>query len=290
MSPYWSYILSMLTCLSIALSREASSQTINNGPYLIIQDNMNSGMFATFSSVLAALDYYDKNTFEGFKVNLTSGIYLDPETGPNWWNYYFEPINLGDENSRKYTFSPYETLKFSGIGFWLPRERAYELIQKYIRIRPDIQLEVDAFVKKHFEDHYVIGVHHRGTDKVSESPLVPYEKTCHRIDQIIETLLPSEKKKVRIYIATDDQTFFEYIFKRYPSNILYNDFVRSSDSNPIHYNTTAFSSNYQKGKEALIDCLLLSRANVLVRPLTSSLSIMSGHFNPTMPIVKISAY
>lgn len=207
--------------------------------------------------------------------------------GSNWWDYFFEPINIGDESAAHHIFNLHDHLVFADKGFHMPRHRAFELIKRYVHIKPHILKKVDDFVAAYFNKYFVIGVHHRGTDKVLEMPLVSFEKTCAHLDGVISELSKSKQLSLRIYVATDDANFLTYMLDRYPSQIVYSDFVRSDDGKPLHYgNDNRYQSNYQKGEEALIDCLLLSKCNYLIRP-WSSLSIIADHFNPNMPLITI---
>ena len=256
------------------------------GPFLVY--NHSSGMFATFASILGALDFYEQGDYEGIKVDLDSGAYLDPMLGSNWWEYFFEPINIGGKSGQKHNFTLYEHCLFVGNAYNMPRRKAFKLIQRYIHVKSEIQEEVDSFVSKNFENRFTIGIHHRGTDKKMEIPIVSYEKTSQALNGVIQQLPVEQRDILKIYIATDDQHFLNYMLSLYPSQIIYNDFVRSDDHTPIHYgNDSKYQSIYQKGKEALLDCLLLSKCDILIRP-HSTLSIISGHFNPNMPVIVLS--
>lgn len=244
-------------------------------------------MFAVFGAVLGALDFYEKGTFKGIKIAFKGGVYSDPQLGPNWWTYFFEPICIGDENFRSYTFSLQDHRALAHIGFHMPRQRAYELIQRYIKPLPHIQEKVDAYYDDHFLGHFVIGIHHRGTDKVIEMPRVAFEKTLSALTGVINSLNEAQNNSLKIYIATDDSNFIDYMLKLYPNQVIYNDFVRSDDDRPLHYGSDEkYRSIYQKGEEPLIDCLLLSRCNHMIRP-WSSLSTIADHFNPSMPITTL---
>lgn len=265
------------------------SETQSKDSFLVYK--FSSGMFATFSAVLGALYLYDIGYLAGIKIDMDNGTYLDPMLGPNWWEYFFEQIILGNDQAPKHISTLEDHLAFAYHGFTLPNERAFELIQKYIHIKPNILEEVDKFVNQHFIKNHVIGVHYRGTDKKMETPLVPYEKTCQTIDNYIQTLKTNyQEKNFKIFVATDDQNFLDYILKLYPGKIVYNDFVRSSDETPLHYgNDHKYQSIYQKGREALIDCLLLSKCHILIRP-SSCLSMMAANFNPKMPVIILQGY
>lgn len=277
------------TILSLSSSLDAAKTDVKLEPKktkgkFLIYDFGKSGMFAEFCAVLGALDYYEGGYHAGIKIDLCHGVYLDPEVGSNWWEYFFEPIHFGNENASKYTFTLKDHFTLSYKGVQMPRLRAYELIQRYVKVLPHIQEKVDNYVSLNFENHFVIGVHRRGTDKGVEVPLVPYHKTIGAISSVINQLSPEQRSSVKIYIATDDANFITHAVNIFGDLVIYNDFVRSSDETPLHYgNDARYQNNYQKGEEALIDCLLLSRSQHLIRP-WSSLSIAADHFNPFIPV------
>lgn len=287
---YLKKILFLCLILGLISAKGLPSQEISQNTNLMIHDSLNIGMFATFSLVLATLHLYEEGNFAGVKVDLNSGFYLDPDRGPNWWEYFFEPIALGDQDAPTHSFSIQEGIDLVGQGFQLPRYRLCELVQRYVHIKPDIQREVDAFTQTYFNDHFVIGVHHRGTDKVFETPIVSYAKTRQTIDQIIRNLTGPQRRNFKIYVATDDHYFLVYLSTFFPNQVIYNNFVRSVDGWPLHYfvNKDYYSSNYQKGKEALLDCLLLSKCQILVRPASSSLSFAAMNFSPHLYTISLN--
>ena len=180
-----------------------------------------------------------------------------------------------------------EELAYRGLP--LPPWRGNDLIQKYVRIKPDIQKAVDRYVKSNFEQYFIIGVHHRGTDKIIEWPLVAYEKTYQTLNEIMSRLSIADRERLRIYVATDDQYFLTFLENQFPSHVISNNFIRSTDGTPLHWGVeNKYTSNYQKGREALIDCLLLSKCHILIRPTSSCLSLMSCCFNPNMPVISLN--
>lgn len=252
---------------------------------LVLKVPVDAGMFAVFTSVLGALDHFEKGYYAGIKIDLNSGRYLDPNVGPNWWNYFFEPISFEDPSAPYYYFTKEDVFNHLGPNPYSTIFRPYELICKYIHVKPDIQNEVDSFAAVNFQGHYMIGVHHRGTDKVVEFPLVPYEKTYKKIKEVIKKLSYADQKRLRIYVATDDAHFLKYISKKYPTLVIHSNFARSTSDTPLHDSNGGFyQSPYQMGKEALLDCLLLSRCKVLIRPAHSCLSSISRCFNPYIKV------
>src|SRR5690554_1375047 len=61
------------------------------------------GMFGVVNQVLGYVYLYEEQLLpkhiSGVVVDFgKTGLYYEPELGPNWWSYYFEPISLGDVN------------------------------------------------------------------------------------------------------------------------------------------------------------------------------------------------
>jgi len=258
----------------------------NQGPFLVLNNPVNAGFGAIFSSVLSTLHIYDVGNYAGLKIDLNSGIYVDPQHGPNWWNYFFEPIHLGDEKAPQQIFSDHEVSYLINAGFVIPRPRAFELIQKYVHLKPPIQTKIDQFINHEFKHFFIIGIHHRGTDKKLEAPLVSYETILRHLRWWLAKL--KKDTPVKIFVATDDQNFLDYLCHLYPGQVCYNKFVRSKDETPLHYNDHLFTGNYQKGEEAILDCLLLSKCQLLLFPAASAFSMASLKFNPDLIAIPLA--
>lgn len=282
-----SLLLAMLLFVECSYALKPRLQ-MQKGDYLIVNNpNYDPGFFSVFSSVLGALEVYDTGEYSGIFVNLNSGRYLDTNRGPNWWEYFFEPIKLGkiDPPTKKYIFHQ-DLADFSFAILQIPRQRLHYLINKYVRVKKDIQKQINTYVKNKFAGHFVIGVHHRGTDKQQEQVPIPYEMTYDALCKAIDNLDEENKNNFLIYVATDDSAFLTYMSERFPSRIIYSDFVRSSNEIPLHFGDF-YKNNYERGKEALLDCLLLSKCNMLLRP-WSNLSLAATFFNPEMPVVVLT--
>ena len=273
-------------CISFSLISEMKLKA-NSDEFLILNDNLLFGFGAELGAVLGALDYYEKGNYAGLEVVYDTGLYLDPlPAEQNWWNCYFEPIHLGNaSNQDKYYFSYKESLSILRSAYNSSRERNAELIQRYIQVKPEIEAAVDSYINKHFSGCYVIGVHHRGTDKSLEAKILDYSESKKAVRAIMKTLSNAEKKNVKIYVATDDQFFLDYMIKKFGSTVIYNKFTRSKNDKPLHYGQNLYPNNYEKGREAIVDALILSRTSILIRPSASSFSWMSTCFNPNLPVV-----
>ena len=87
-----------------------------------------------------------------------------------------------------------------------------------------------------------------------------------------------------IFVATDDQRFLDRLQLEMGHAILSRVAHRSVDGSPVH---KAPGNGFQKGEEALIDCLLLSRCSRLVRT-PSDLGLVATFFNPELPVTIVN--
>lgn len=247
-------------------------------------DCSNCGMFAIALYLVGLLDRHEYGKYSRVKIDFEKeGLYYDPKRGPNWFEYYFNPVDVGDvdcldadersfNNHELGIFSSYAERVYGFEQSGLPRDRAKALIEKYLVLKPEIQGEIDAFKNAHFSDSdYVVGVHYRGTDKASEARRVSYDEMTSKIrDQIGE--LPASAK-VKIFAASDEEGFIKHLGSQFPNQVVPSPSRRSTDGQPLHFNT---KDPYQTGKEALIDSWLLGTlSDVLVRT-SSNLSKFSA--------------
>jgi len=238
-----------------------------------------AGLFSTFLDIMSGLESYEKGLCSGFQVDFAkTGLYYDRTVGPNWWNYYFKPLHVGKNKGTIPIVleSEHELFWPTNTEYHMTRQRAKELIDKYIHIKPSILKIVEEKLDK-VADYYLIGVHYRGTDKKTEVPLVSYE-------DVLEEVNKHYKKNCQIYVATDDQNFLDLIHMRFHGRVRYlKEATRSLDGKPTHLHPM---SPYLEGKNAIIDCLMLSKCNVLIRT-SSNLSLVSTFFNPFLKVVEI---
>lgn len=241
------------------------------------------GMFSVFSYVVGLLYKYDSGSYAGIEINFEkSGLYYDPLYGENWWEYYCEPIVLGKNKGIVKKSNLYQYINFCTLTeLILTRKQVNALIQEYIKIKPHIQTKVDKFFEDNLEDHYVISVHYRGTDKALEAPRVAYEKVIETVKNHIKE---NNLNEYRIFVATDEWKFIETMENEFSDSICFYDSHRSHDGKPVHISTP---NNYEIGEEALIDCLLLSKGNILIRT-SSCLSMWSTFFNSDIPVILLS--
>ncbi len=251
--------------------------------YAILQSR-NSGMFSGWMTILSLIHSYEEGNFSGFEIAFDKkGLYYDPDYGDNWWEYYCESVQVGyveDEIVFLLANIPHSK---PWINRQLTRDQARAYIDKYIHVKPFILNMLKDFERENFYGSYVISVHYRGTDKFEhESFPVPYDEAKNQVNKVIQN---DARKSYKIFVATDEQSFLEYMINAYGEKVCYLPNVnRSTDGKPLHY---AAKSPYQHGLEAVMDCLLLSKGDYLIRT-TSNLSKWSMFFNPEIPVYELN--
>jgi len=271
--------------------------------------SMKQGFFSEFMSVLGALRYAETHDAAGVFVNFLSDMYTDGRTDENWWSYYFAPtMSVSDGvadppeihfNNWIYRFGPWAWNRSwsSVILPSYPPHQPYpinateemriiaDLVSRYIKVNREIEDKVDAFYASSMAGEYVIGIHYRGTDK---KLLYPYTSPSYRLfEETIDGILRRCKQdRFKVFIATDEIEFLEWAQARYPRQVIcYDDAPRLSaqDADATRggtHKSHRFSGRL-KGESAVMDCLLLSRCNYLIKN-RSSLSDIALAFNPSL--------
>lgn len=241
-----------------------------------------AGMFSVFYDVITLCKYYEDGKYNGIEVNFgKSGLYYWEPLGDNWFNYFCEPIKLGIEENPIYKVGNPPFAPSSYFIQYFSRREAKRIIDKYIHFKPEIIQKVDQFVIDHFDSDFIIGFHYRGTDKYLEAQTVSYNMAYKILETKIKHL---NVPNCKIFIATDEQPFIEYMAAIYGDRIMFTDSMRSTDGKPLHKSDR---NRYQVGFDAIVDCLLLSKTNYLIK-MSSNLSDWATFFNPDIPFIEIN--
>jgi hypothetical protein len=243
-----------------------------------------------------------------------SNAFYDAGRGDNIWDYYFEPVDgithdqlqakiadpeddldeddvktlsteeLWDIHCKEagsvfvYPHSMHRRATIDDAWYETQRDKGRRLVDRYVRVKSHVMDKVNAFADEHFGTQLILGTHMRGTDKGTAHAsadlmrVVPPDEYFPHIDAYFE-----EHGGGKIFIATDQRQFIDDVRTRYGNRTLAYDAIRgSSDLNPFEVND---GKGYRKREEALIDCLLLSRCDYLLR-CTSAVGEFAQYFNP----------
>ncbi len=252
-----------------------------------------------------------------------ANAFYDPAHGENSWDYYFEPVDgltyddvmrriadpgdplSGDdvvtlsneelhyihirEPDSVYVYPHgcqyYEAIR-GNAWYEEQRRKAYPLVKAHIKVKPEILKKVDDFAAAHFAGEHVLGLHLRGTDKGSALStahlmrIVRPEEYFPFIDDYLAKHGPC-----KIFAASDQVQFIESLRARYAERLLSYDALRTAGYR------NAFQlregQNYRKGEDVLIDCLLLSRCDFLLK-CTSAVGEFAMYFNPDLRCIDLN--
>jgi hypothetical protein len=153
---------------------------------------------------------------------------------------------------------------------------------KYIFIKKDLKDEVDEFFSRYMRDKVVLGVHYRGTDKLNEAPAITYDRVVRNINYYLDQFPETET----VFVSSDETNFINFISNSsIKCHVVYrDDTFRSSDDSSIHHSD---QSKYSIQHDALVNCLILSRCNALMKT-ASILSSISKLINPDLPLVMLN--
>jgi hypothetical protein len=269
------------------------------------------GLFSEFQSVLGALAYAEAHGAAGVRVDFRSPLYVDPSHGPNWWTYFFRDDRMrtngaADERGEVHLYdvvakygryggfsdlvqgrTPYLYPMTCGIG----RSDLERLFCAHMHIRPELHDTAARFVSSSFDPGaYVVGVHYRGTDATHNwtgafthyrTTPVSYRAYADEVRWALERAAPAA---YQIFVATDEMEFLEFMRRDFGDRVVaFEGSPRAhARGQAVHLDRTLPVSNYEKGRSAVVDALLLAATSYLVKG-RSNLSDASLVFNSRLP-------
>lgn len=236
--------------------------------------------------------------------------FYEADRGPNSWEYYFEPV-MGVSYAEverllaegKLSASQISSFRCEQIWHWHKfdpewlgtfwnqqaptdpvawmadkRRLGREYVRRFVRVKAHIVQQVDDFMRRHLSNHFVLGVHIRGTDFAYAEPTEPADyfraiEACVREKQL---------EDFRVFLATDQSQFVDLFASKYGERLVTSAAIRSSSDVPVFLLQGV--SPYQKGEDVLLDILLLSRCHFLLK-CASAVGEYALWFNPEMEFV-----
>lgn len=225
-------------------------------------------------------------------VTLSSPFYTC-ENGDNWLAYYFDGPAISAEGTDwmaglDVKVSHVSTIRQLGFrvnyGEQMTLDRANHLFKENLFLKEEVRTYIDRFVEGNFATKRVVGVHFRGTDKSLEASPVSFDHVARTVNEYLH----NRPETTAIFVASDEGSFIDKMCRNFDGVevICHPDSLRSSDGSAIHTQQRE-GDNYLKGRDALVNCLLLSRCDTLIRT-ASFLSGWSSVFNPSLPVIMLN--
>lgn len=293
-SLYWralSFPKSFLVGLDAKLKRYyCPIQQRNNSGIYAVNIRARVGFFAQLNWCLGIFAHCQRYGLRPYVI-LSSPFYTQSK-GDNWFEYFFDNLLLRDEDRRNIEqglirisrIDEIEQLGLPDYSSQMSLESANRLFNQYVAIKCEIQCYIDSFVARNFRYKRLLGIHYRGTDKKNEADPVSVQAFINAVNSYLET----DSRIDSLFVSSDEDSFIEAIRKEFSwlPVTTHDDKERSRNGKAIHTQPN-FGDNYVKGKEALVNCLLLSKCNVLIRT-ASFLSAWSSVFNPSLPVIMLN--
>jgi hypothetical protein len=259
----------------------------NKGVCSVKINSTYQGFFAQLTWCLGLMEYCDRRGLVP-DIHLTGDVYLDRTKGHNWLEYYFDVFKPlpADELTRLVRYTT--DMSRSGPPFltMMSLDEGARVASKYLRPKAHIEKIVDDFWRALDVNGPIVGVHFRGTDKVSEAPRVSWDHCLN----ILRAYLQNNQSIEGVFVASDEQSFIDYMKGSGLSIPVHSrdDHYRSADGDdqPI-FRKRIGEGGYEKGEDALVNALLLSRCVTLIRT-SSFLSAWASIFNPKLNVVLLN--
>lgn len=294
---------------------------------VITINHSHAGFFAYVNFALNQIIYAEKHNLipvVNFGPISGNGVnaYYDAKYGENIWDYYFSPVaeisfealqarvkepndplshddivtlSVGQlwkihcrepDSIYPYPHGMHNTAVINHDWYQQQRKKSYRLINDYIKVKSNILQKVDNFYDAHFSAHKILGIHMRGTDKgtanVRESlmRIIKPEEYYSHINEYIQ-IHPA----CRIFVATDQKQFLQRMINKYGERVLSYNSIRSDGYRSVFEKQDG--QGYLKGEEVLIDTLLLSRCDYLIK-CTSAVGEFAQYFNPLLQCIDLN--
>lgn len=272
----------------IEQKRYLGSENPDKTFFIIKLNNPNLGLFAIYNCVLGYLRIAD---IKGYipvvdLKNYKNGYLENEEIGTvNAWEYYFEqPSHYSlDEvyRSKNVIFSsgisPREaapaTLNFL-LGYKEKSSYYFNLINKQLHIKSDIQEIIDKECQNIINAKRVIGVKSRGSDLINLKG--------HAIQPDVDTLIAKTKEMLIewncefVFLASEEESIVEIFRKHFADKLLINESFRITSFDEDEYlpfveiSSGRKNDKYLKGLEYLTTVVILSKCNCLIGSLVGS--------------------
>lgn len=248
--------------------------------YVIRRASCKVGLFSYVMTNLGMIEYAVKKGYIPI-IDMQNNIntYLEEnEIGKkNAWEFYFQQpcgYSLKDIKNAKHiilsngiidnkSVYPTEQMLKDEKNFYI----WYNVSQKYLKPDVIIEKEAEQIYYDMFAGERVLGVLCRGTDYIQLKP------NGHPVQPNIDQMLSKAEEMLRdtgcrwIYLATEDEAFYAAFKNKFPEVLKVSEAKRCSVQGKFNINDISYgreNDKYFRGKEYLINILLLSKCNCLL--------------------------
>jgi hypothetical protein len=241
------------------------------------------GFGATLTHMLVLLDYCDRRGLVP-AIRTSNRLYRREGRRVNdWFGDFF--VNLSG-SKRSQTFLLYAKVQCNEdyprvFADSIDIPRAHAIFTKYVAVTGEADGIADAFARANFRGR-TLGVHYRGTDKVSEAPRVPWSL----VESAVREAIAADPEIATVFVASDEPEFLRWLADRNLGvDLCSYDSQGAVTGGGAH--DLSDGDGQRKGLEALVTILLLSKCEMVVRT-PSHLSAWAKILNPEQEVVMLA--
>jgi hypothetical protein len=154
------------------------------------------------------------------------------------WNHLVDILPFVPESSKYYGL---DNATVAGMIF-----------RKYLKVLPEVLAPAKKILESVTASGRLIGVHCRGSDKITEHALVTPEDYRKQVDSILS-------KEDSVFLATDSVIALKKFQSWYGDRLIFTDCERSSNEQGVHFTA---KDREKAGRDFLVDAYLLSKCAV----------------------------
>jgi len=258
--------------------------------YVVMPGNRYAGLMSYFVQAISNLKLVDNTEHKMYFKYDHNMRYLDLTQGGNVWEYYFEqPFTLTQNDIE--THKILKDVWFDG-GLIVPQypsseinNIAFNLIQKYVKLKPHITEKINNFLNTYTNpSDKILSIHKRGTDHINDSPETPLHVYFKAVDEIIDNYQ-------KLLVCSDEQYSVDIFKKRYGSNrVISYDSIRALEKTTIGiHQSMGLLSPYKMGEDVIIETFLMSKTHKMIKTV-SNVSNSALLLNPNIEYIQLDEY
>jgi len=247
-----------------------------------------TGLFAHLSWCLQVASWAGRHN-RAFHLSCTSPNYGSPDGQTDWLAQTLVHRQPLPENDRTHAvlLHAFEELPFFTEPAASSIAEAHELFHRHFALPAPIIQRVAELKEQLFGNHFVVGLHYRGTDKQLEASRIEQDDALASARAALATAAKLTDTPPVLFLATDETSLVAQATDALAPFAVCTagNFLRSDSGTAIHQSSHSFG--LRLAEEALIDALLLAECDVLIKT-ASMLSAWSLVFSGPKPTILLS--
>ena len=199
------------------------------------------------------------------------------------FNYFENSIlRVSQESlSEQYIALRLNMQEFQNHCMSITSEYAYNVMSR-LTIKRKIREKADKWAGTNLKGNW-IGVHFRGTDA---GVVRGHTRNFIELEVYISYLKRVLDKHLNIFVCSDQGQFIDQMNEAFPSRVFSRSIRRSYSNRSLHMHRPFYHRGFWQRKDALIDLLVLSRANLIYKT-AGRFSDLTRFFNPEIKIISL---